>query len=49
VLFRSVATNGCNVWIEPAFIPESSGSQTHSLDGDTLLTIDIWRPTGMPQ
>lgn len=44
-----VHTNGCNVWIQPAFIPLASGSQTHDLDGDTLLTIDVWRPTGVPQ
>lgn len=44
-----VHTNGTNVWVQPAFIPLASGSQTVDLDGDTLLTIDIWRPTGMPQ
>lgn|SRR5271165_720394 len=38
-----------NVYIQPVLMPYITASQSPQLVGDSTLTLDIWRPTGMPQ
>jgi hypothetical protein len=48
VVTNSASQSGA-VWIEPVIYPLTNDSPSLQLVGDALLTIDIWRPTGMPQ
>lgn len=37
-------------WIQPVYVPQStSGSTSPIFSGDTVLTVDVLRPTGAPQ
>ena len=38
-----------NLYLQPVYYPYNTGTQSPSCRGDTLLTVDIWRPTGVPQ
>ncbi len=48
VAMFSAAVTG-NLWLQPVFVPYNTETDSLSLVGDTLLSIEIWRPTGMPQ
>lgn len=37
------------VWVQPVLWPLTNDSPAVALEGEALLTIDIYRPTGMPQ
>ena len=36
-------------WIQPVFVPVSSGSASPIFGGDTVLVVDVLRATGVPQ
>ena len=48
VLTGSAVVSGV-AWVQPVFISLASTNPALALQGDALMTIDIWRPTGMPQ
>ena len=49
LVFSAVANSG-TLWIQPAFLPQSSsGSVSPELDDDATITVESWRPTGVPQ
>jgi hypothetical protein len=43
-----IGTSG-NLYVQPVFYPQTTGSQSMNLSGDALFHVDIWRSTGMPQ
>ncbi len=53
LLCEGIITNFANqsgvVWVTPVLYPLTTSSPVLQLQGEALLTIDIWRPTGMPQ
>ena len=38
-----------NLYIQPAYYPYNTGSESPQCKGDSLLEVNIWRPTGVPQ
>ena len=45
----NVAPSSGNLYIQPIYYPYNTGTQSPQCRGDTLLEVNIWRPTGMPQ
>jgi hypothetical protein len=43
------STIGGIAWMQPVLYPLTNGSPVIQFAGDTLVTFDIWRPTGQPQ
>lgn len=45
----SPSGGGGSIYITPVLLPSTTGTQTHTLEGDTVVSVDVWRATGVPQ
>jgi hypothetical protein len=46
--FPSITQTG-DLWIQPAVFPLTSSTQSYTLYGDVYMSVEVWRPTSMPQ
>ena len=43
------APSSGNLYIQPIYYPYNTATESPQVKGDTLLEVNIWRPTGVPQ